>query len=91
MYLSARTSRYPIMKMAGNSAVRGKLRQRTVSLHRSMSYGLFCPGTIGNPEAANGRLSGASRRGAMGDEPYMLLDPQGNNSHVYPHYCRQSA
>ena len=29
-----------------NSAVRGKLRQRTVSLYRSMSYGLFCPGTI---------------------------------------------
>ena len=28
------------------SAVRGKLRQRTVSLYRSMSYGLFCPGTI---------------------------------------------
>ena len=30
----------------GVSAVRGKLRQRTVSLYRSMSYGLFCPGTI---------------------------------------------
>ena len=29
-----------------DSAVRGKLRQRTVSLYRSMSYGLFCPGTI---------------------------------------------
>ena len=28
------------------SAVRGKLRQRTVSLYCSMSYGLFCPGTI---------------------------------------------
>ena len=28
------------------STVRGKLRQRTVSLYRSMSYGLFCPGTI---------------------------------------------
>ena len=28
------------------SAVRGKLGQRTVSLYRSMSYGLFCPGTI---------------------------------------------
>ncbi len=30
----------------GNSAVRGKLRQRTVSLYRSISYGLFCQGTI---------------------------------------------
>ena len=29
-----------------NSAVRGKSRHRTVSLDRSMSYGLFCPGTI---------------------------------------------
>ena len=28
------------------SAVRGKSRHRTVSLDRSMSYGLFCPGTI---------------------------------------------
>ncbi len=28
------------------SAVRGKLRQRTVSLYRSISYGLFFPGTI---------------------------------------------
>ena len=28
------------------SAVRGKLRQRTVSLYRSISYGLFCQGTI---------------------------------------------
>ena len=32
--------------ISGVSAVRGKLRQRTVSLYRSMSYGLFCPGTI---------------------------------------------
>ena len=32
--------------MINLSAVRGKLRQRTVSLYRSMSYGLFCPGTI---------------------------------------------
>ena len=32
--------------LLGVSAVRGKLRQRTVSLYRSMSYGLFCPGTI---------------------------------------------
>ena len=29
-----------------HSAVRGKSRHRTVSLDRSMSYGLFCPGTI---------------------------------------------
>ena len=29
-----------------DSAVRGKSRHRTVSLDRSMSYGLFCPGTI---------------------------------------------
>ena len=29
-----------------SSAVRGKSRHRTVSLDRSMSYGLFCPGTI---------------------------------------------
>ena len=35
-----------LMLMRGVSAVRGKLRQRTVSLYRSMSYGLFCPGTI---------------------------------------------
>ena len=28
------------------STVRGKLRQRTVSLYRSMYYGLFSPGTI---------------------------------------------
>ena len=32
--------------MADVSAVRGKSRHRTVSLDRSMSYGLFCPGTI---------------------------------------------
>ncbi len=31
---------------AGISTVRGKLRQRTVSLYRSMYYGLFSPGTI---------------------------------------------
>ena len=35
-----------IPQLNGVSAVRGKLRQRTVSLYRSMSYGLFCPGTI---------------------------------------------
>ncbi len=29
-----------------SSTVRGKLRQRTVSLYRSMYYGLFSPGTI---------------------------------------------
>ncbi len=32
--------------MSNISAVRGKSRHRTVSLDRSMSYGLFCPGTI---------------------------------------------
>ena len=32
--------------MAPTSTVRGKLRQRTVSLYRSMYYGLFSPGTI---------------------------------------------
>ncbi len=32
--------------MAETSTVRGKLRQRTVSLYRSMYYGLFSPGTI---------------------------------------------
>ncbi len=32
--------------MTHASAVRGKSRHRTVSLDRSMSYGLFCPGTI---------------------------------------------
>ncbi len=32
--------------LVGVSAVRGKSRHRTVSLDRSMSYGLFCPGTI---------------------------------------------
>ena len=35
-----------LQTLPGFSAVRGKLRQRTVSLYRSMSYGLFCPGTI---------------------------------------------
>ncbi len=32
--------------VVAGSAVRGKSRHRTVSLDRSMSYGLFCPGTI---------------------------------------------
>ena len=35
-----------VMGILVNSAVRGKSRHRTVSLDRSMSYGLFCPGTI---------------------------------------------
>ena len=35
-----------MMKMLEISTVRGKLRQRTVSLYRSMYYGLFSPGTI---------------------------------------------
>ncbi len=33
-------------QLCGISTVRGKLRQRTVSLYRSMYYGLFSPGTI---------------------------------------------
>ncbi len=39
---------YPIFRdpLPLPSAVRGKSRHRTVSLDRSMSYGLFCPGTI---------------------------------------------
>ncbi len=38
----------PVLRsvMLSTSAVRGKSRHRTVSLDRSMSYGLFCPGTI---------------------------------------------
>ena len=37
---------FVIAQKSRASAVRGKSRHRTVSLDRSMSYGLFCPGTI---------------------------------------------
>ena len=50
LYICRRTlgfkKRVDAIGMDQLSAVRGKLRQRTVSLYRSMSYGLFCPGTI---------------------------------------------
>ena len=41
-----RSALYTSLLLFGASVVRGKSRHRTVSLDRSMSYGLFCPGTI---------------------------------------------
>ena len=37
---------FVLQSSSEDSTVRGKLRQRTVSLYRSMYYGLFSPGTI---------------------------------------------
>ncbi len=46
VYAEKELFQIPSREYRNISAVRGKSRHRTVSLDRSMSYGLFCPGTI---------------------------------------------